>query len=211
MTPENVINSAAKVSVCHVQAPPIPPDTAGLQGTADLYELAEGVFTVATNNHVIPITDADFLVNTVFTFEGIGQISLSKEEIKFCTTNKELDATVIELTDACVKRLQQFGAKFTRVTSASGGDRRQAQYAEGEFCIDRGAIHEIKDNEVYYYLGGALGSNGSPILLWDYRAIGMNKPSGTRIEHRALVPIRHGNRLLASAVFQLAVFRYIVK
>ena len=107
----------AKVSVCHVQAPPIPPDTVGLQGTADLYELAEGVFTVATNNHVIPITDADFLVNTVFTFEGLGPIRLSKEEIKFCTTNKELDATVIELTDAGVKRLQQFGAKFIRVTT----------------------------------------------------------------------------------------------
>ena len=123
--PVNVYESAfaqAKVSVCHVQAPPIPPDTIGLQGTADLYELAEGVFTVATNNRVIPITDADFLVNTVFTFEGIGQIRLSEEEIKFCTTNKELDATVIELTDACVKRLQQFGAKFIRVTTATGGD-----------------------------------------------------------------------------------------
>ena len=50
----------AKVSVCHVQAPPIPPDTVA-PGTADLYELAEGVFTVATNNHVIPITDTNFL------------------------------------------------------------------------------------------------------------------------------------------------------
>ena len=187
-----------------MQAPPIPPDTAVLQGTADLYELAEGVFTIATNNHVIPITDADFLVNTVFTFEGIGPIRLSEEEIKFCTTNKELDATVIELTDACVKRLQQFGAKFIKVTTASGGDK----YPEGEFCIDRAAIQEIKDNEVYYYLGGALGSNGSPILLWDYRAIGMHTQSGTDIEHSALVPIRHVNRLLAIAVFQLAVLRY---
>ena len=55
--PVKVFKSAfaqAKVSFCHVQAPPIPPDTAVLQGTADLYELAEGVFTVATNNHVIP-------------------------------------------------------------------------------------------------------------------------------------------------------------
>ena len=193
-----------KVFVCHVQSPPIPPDTVGLQGTADLYELAEGVFTIATNNHVIPITEADFLVHTVFTFEGIGQIRLSEEEIKFCTTNRELDATVIELTDACVKRLQQFGAKFIRVTSTSGGDKSP----EGEFCIDKGAIQEIKEKEVYYYLGGAFGNNGSPILLWDYRAFGMHKPSGTSIEHRALIPIRHGIRLLAIAVFQLAVLRY---
>ena len=193
-----------KVFVCHVQAPPIPPDTVGLQGTADLYELSEGVFTVVTTNHLIPIADADFLVNTVFEFEGFGQIRLSKEEIKFCTTDKELDATVIELTEAGVKRLEQFGAKFIRVTSASGGDKSP----EGEFCINKGAIQEIKDNEVYYYLGGAFGSIGSPILLWDYRSFGMHKPSGTSIEHRALVPIRHGNRLLVIAVFQLAVLRY---
>ena len=171
----------AKVSVCHVQAPPIPPGTFGLQGTADLYELAEGVFTVATNNHVIPITDTNFLVNTVFTFEGLGQIKLSKKQIKFCTTSKELDATVIELTEAGVKRLQKFGAKFIRVTTSSGGDKSP----EGEFSIDRGAIQKIKENEVYYFLGGALGSNGSPILLWDYKAIGMHKQSGTSIEHKS--------------------------
>ena len=208
VSPDKVNRSAAqaKVSVCHVQAPLIPPDTVA-PGTADLYELAEGVFTVATSNHVIPITDTNFLVNTVFTFEGLVKIKLSEEEIKFSTTNRELDATVIELTDACVKRLQQFGAKFIRVTTASGSNK----YPEGEFCIDRGAIQEIKDNDVYYYLGGALGSNGSPILLWDYKAIGMHKQSGTSIEHRALVPIRNKNRLLAIAVFQLAVLRYTRK
>ena len=192
------------VFVCQVQAPPIPPDTAVLQGTADLYELVEGVFTVTTNNHVIPITDTNFLVNTVFTFEGLGQIKLSEKEIKFCTTNSELDATVIELTEAGVKRLQQFGAKFIRVTTASGGDKSP----EGEFSIDRGAIQKIKENEVYYYLNSALSSNGSPILLWDYKAIEMDKQSGISSEDRALVPIRHGNRLLAIAVFQLAVLRY---
>ena len=192
----------AKVPVCLVHAPLIPPDTVA-PGTADLYELAEEVFTVATNNHVIPITDTNFLVNTVFTFEGLGQIRLSKEEIKFCTTNRELDATVIELTDTCVKRLQQFGAKFIRVTTASGNHKSP----DGEFCIDKRAIQEIKDNDIYYYLCGAFDSNGSPILLWDYKAIGIHTQIGTSIEHRALVPIRP-NRLLAIAVFQLAVLRY---
>ena len=207
--PVKVFKSAfaqAKVSVCHVQTPLIPPDTVAA-GTADLYELTEGVFTVATNNHVIPITDTDFLVNTVFTFEGLGQIKLIEKEIKFCTTNRELDATVIELTEAGVKRLQQFGAKFIRVTTASGGDKSP----EEEFSIDRGVIQKIKENEVYYFLDGSLDSKGSPILLWDYKAIGILKQSGTNIEDRALVPIRHGNRLLTNAVFQLAVLRYIRK
>ena len=52
----------AKVSVCHVQAPPIHPDTAGLQGSAALFELVEGVFTIATNNHVLKDTETDFLI-----------------------------------------------------------------------------------------------------------------------------------------------------
>ena len=78
MTSEKVNGSAAqaKVSLCHVKAPPIPPDTVVLQGTGDLYELAVGVFTIATNNKVIPMNNDDFLVNTVFTFEGLGQIRL---------------------------------------------------------------------------------------------------------------------------------------
>ena len=140
--PENVYKSAlaqAKVSVCHVQAPPIPPDTTELQGSAALYELAAGVFTIATNNHVIPMTNNDFLVNTVFTFEGLGQIRLSKNEIKFCTTNEELDATVVELSEHCVKRLQQLGGKFIRLTTAREGDQiAKAQYPDGEVLFDKG-------------------------------------------------------------------------
>ena len=198
----------AKVSVCHVKAPPISPDIVGLQGTAALYELAEGVFTAATNNHVLPVTDAEFLTRTVFTFEGLGPIRLSKDDIKCCTTSKELDATVIELTEQCVKRLQQLGAKFMSLTTAREGDKiAMAQYPEGEFSFDKGAIYEIKDNELYYYLGGAPGSSGSPILLWTYKAIGMHKQSGSRVEHRALGPVRRGTSLLVIAVFHLTASR----
>ena len=126
------------VSVCHVQAPSIHPATAGLQGSAALYELAEGVFTAATNNRLLPVTDTDFLLRIVFTFEGVGAIRLSRDEIKFCTTNKELDATVIELSEQCVKRLQRLGAKFIRLTTAREGDKiAKAQYSEGEVFFDK--------------------------------------------------------------------------
>ena len=136
--PVKVYNSAfAQANVCHVQAPPIHPDTEGLQGSAALYELAEGVFTIATNNHLIPMTNDDFLVRIVFTFEGVEAIGLSRDEIKFCTTNEELDATVLELTEQCVKRLQQRGAEFIRVTTARKGDQiAKAQYPEGEVFFD---------------------------------------------------------------------------
>ena len=137
----NGSSTQAKVSVCHVQAPPIPPDTAGLQGNAALYELAEGVFTVATKNRVIPVTDTDFLVRIVFKFEGVVAIRLSRDEIKFCTTNEELDATVIELSEQCVKRLQQLGAEFIRLTTAREGDKiAMAQYPEGEVSFDKGDL-----------------------------------------------------------------------
>ena len=153
VTSEKVNGSAAQanVSVCHVQAPPIHPDTVWLQGTAILYELAERVFTVATNNHVIPFTNADFLVNIVFTFESFRQIGLSEADITCCTTSKELDATVIELTEAGMKRFQQFGAKFIRVTSASGGDKiALAQYSEGEFFIDKGVLIRLLTIAVFH-------------------------------------------------------------
>ena len=143
VTSEKVNGSAAqaKVSVCHVQAPPIHTDTTGLQGSAALYELAEGVFTIATNNHMIPMTNDDFLVNTAFTFEGVGPITLSRDEIKFCSTNEELDATVVELSEQCVKRLQQLGAEFIRVTTAREGDKiAKAQYPEGEVSFDKGDL-----------------------------------------------------------------------
>ena len=60
--------------------PSIPPDTVA-PGTANLFELVEGIFTVATNSHLIPITDTYFLVNIVFIFEGLGQIKLREKEI----------------------------------------------------------------------------------------------------------------------------------
>ena len=79
---------------------------------------------------------------------------------------------------------------------------------EGEFCYDKRAIQGFKVRDVIYYVGGALDSTGSPILLWGYRAIGMQTKSlstHSSVEHRALVPICNGNPLLATAVFQFDV------
>ena len=199
----------AKVSVCHVQAPPIPPDTIATQGTAALDELADGVFTAATNNHVLSFTDYDLLVRVVFTFEFFGPIRLNKDDIKCCTTSKELDATVIELTDACVKRLRQLGANFIRLTIARQGDKIAIpQYLESELCFGTGVIPEVTDNELYYYSVDAPASRGSPILLWNFKGIGMHKQGGTCIEHRALGPLRRGINLLDIAVFHLEASRY---
>ena len=109
--------------------------------SAALYELAEGVFTIATNNHVLKDTDTDFLVRIVFKFDGVEVISLSRDDIKFCTSNEELDATVIELSEQCVKRLQQLGAEFIRVTTAREGDKvAMAQFPEAKVSFDKGDL-----------------------------------------------------------------------
>ena len=142
LTLETVKESAApaKVSVFLAQEPPIPPDTGGLQAYAELYELSAGVFTAVTNR-MLPVTDTDFLVHIVFTFESIGQIKLSKDDIKFCTTNKELDATVIELTEQCVKSLRQQEAKFNRlIIACEGGEKAIAQNSDCDFSFDTGAF-----------------------------------------------------------------------
>ena len=140
--PVNVCKLASahqKVSICRLQAPPIPPNAVGLQGTADLYELADGIFSVTTNNRLIPITDTYFLVNIVFTLDGIGQFRLKEEEIKFCSINRELEVTVIELTETGAKRLQQFGANFLQVSTASDRDKNaMAQHMEGGFFSHSG-------------------------------------------------------------------------
>lgn len=192
----------AKVSVCHVQVPPIPPDFVEVQGTAGLYQLTNTVFSAITNNHVLPVTDKEFLSRTVFTFAGLGPIRFSENEIKCCTTSEKLDATIIELTEECVKRLLNGGAKFIRLASARDGNKiAMAQYPEGVLSFDKGVIHEIRDNELYYYLGGAPGSSGSPILLWDFHAIGIHKESANRADHSALGPVRRGTCLSAIAGF----------
>ena len=66
--------------VCRVLTPSILPESVGLQRTANLYELAEGVFTLATNNGVISITHK-ILDKIIFTFEGRGQIQFSKRNL----------------------------------------------------------------------------------------------------------------------------------
>lgn len=209
--PVSVYESAfaqAKVSVCHVQAPPIPPQIIGVQGTAALYELADGIRATITNNHVLPLTDSAFLSRTAFTFERFGRVTFGDADIRICTTDAELDATVIELTDECVKRLQQMGANFIRLATARAGDRiAMAQFPDGVFSFDKGAVHEIKNSEIYYYLGCAPSSSGSPILLWEFTAIGIHKQSATSSEHRALGPVRRGTSLLAIAGFHLKATR----
>ena len=55
-------------------------------------------------------------------FGGIGKIFLKPEDIACVSTNKELDATVIELTEQCVALLKECGFNFLKVTNARLGD-----------------------------------------------------------------------------------------
>lgn len=197
----------AKVSVCYMQVPPIPPQIIGKQGTASLCQLADDVFSAITNNHVLPITNAELISRIVFSFAGLGPVRFSEKDIKCCTTSEKLDATVIELTSECVINLQKRGTKFIRLASARERDQiALAQYPEGALSFDKGIVHEINENELYYYLGDAKDSSGSPILLWDFKAIGIHKECAIHKEN-ALGPLRCGINLLAIAGYHLTASR----
>lgn len=135
----------AEVSVCHMQAPPIPPDNVGLNGLLTLYEerdmLAKGVFIASTKSHMLPDTSPEFLIPMVNHYPDKinGSITMSKDDSKFCTNREELDAIPIELTEQCAKRLQP--PKFISWKKIS-----MTQYRQDEFSFENGAIHEIKDN-----------------------------------------------------------------
>ena len=146
------------------------------QGTTSLYQMANGVFGLMTNNHVMPRIDSQFVCGSTITFKGFGQLVLTPDDIRRVTTSAELDATVIELTERCVSALNQRGAQFLKITSAQFNDQvAMVGYPNGEFSYDNGIIHDINGKILHYYIAGDPGSSGSPILLWDLHAIGLHK------------------------------------
>lgn len=175
----------AKFSVALLRVPPLPPNLNPAQGTISLYEIAKDIFGLITNNHMIPKTDIELICAAYINFEGFGRLILSHNDIVCVTTDKVLDATVIELAEQCVALLKQRGAKFLKIASARLADQvAMVQYPNGVYSFDKGIIHDIRGSVLHYYLGSNFGSSGSPILLWNFqdkqtdftiKAIGLHK------------------------------------
>lgn len=142
---------------------------------ASLYEIARNMYGLITNSHSLPNADVSRVCESEITFQGIGRVVLKPEDVANVTTNEGLDATVIELSDKCVAHLKERGAKFLRVASARLGDQvAMVQYQKGEFAVFKGVVQDLSNGQVHYTVGVDVASVGSPLLLWDMEAVGLN-------------------------------------
>ena len=120
-----------------------------------MYELANGIFGLMTNNHVMPRIDPQFICGSTINFKGFGQLVLTPDDIRCVTTSVELDATVIELTEKCVSVLRQRGAQFLKIGSAQLNNQvAMVQYPNRRFSFDKGIIHDIIGKNLQYYIAG---------------------------------------------------------
>lgn len=156
-----------------------------LLGTAGLYQFYPHLYILMTNHHVLPTIDMRIIQQVKFKFEhaALGQIQLKKEDIEFVVTsppNIEYDATIIELKESFAQSLIDRGAEFLKIKvgEPKQGERiAMLQYPKQVFCHAQGIIESVEEIQINYHLASDLGSSGSPILTWDFEAIGLHRGS----------------------------------
>ena len=179
---------AATFAMGILRATPLNFESSSTQGAIALYEIEKEKCVLITNHHLLPRTDIEFICGSYINFEGLGRLILHPADIESITTNVELDATVIQLSNDMVFHLTQRGAKFLKIDDARIGEEVViVKSPYGFFAIDNGIIHEIKDCTLYYTTKEGFGSSGSPILQKNFQAIGLHRNtdinSGYNIEN----------------------------
>ena len=136
-----------------------------------------------TCNHVLPTNSLNEITQTIFEFEDIEQmkhLSLSQENVKNIWTSLLLDATIIEISTQLSTLFSSYGAIFLKVGKVFPQvEVAVLQYPGGKFSIAYGDVDRIIENDVYYQIGTAAGSSGSPLLDWDCVALAMHKQGDT--------------------------------
>ena len=167
---------AATFAIGILRATPLNFESSSTQGAIALYEIEKDKCVLITNHHLLPRTELDFICGSYINFEGLGRLNLHPADIESVTTNVELDATVIQLSNDMVAHLTQRGAKFLKIDGAQIGEEVViVKSPYGFFSIDKGVIHEIKDSTIYYTTNEGFGSSGSPILQKNFHAIGLHR------------------------------------
>jgi hypothetical protein len=195
------IISTAETSVCILNTPPRG-DFVGIQGSAGLYELKQSLWAIISNNHVVEFTDYKFICGITLTFELHGGFSLKlrAEYIEHVTTSHFLDATIIEITNEFMLKLERLGLNFLKVKPAEVKQKvALISYPKGEFSIDKGVIETVEGFTLKYYMAGDFGSSGAPIMTWDFFAVGIHKWRG----RDSLGEIRVGTSLLEITEFHI--------
>ena len=151
------------------------------QGTCTFYKVAQNEttrFLIMTCNHVMPTNSLNEIIKAILEFEDIPQLtsfSLVKEQVKYVWTSKLYDTTIVEILPEQAELLTTKGIKFLEVGKAElHVEIAIPQYPLGIFSIAYGDIEGLGDNEVFYRMGTASGSSGSPLLTCDCVALAMH-------------------------------------
>ena len=156
----------------------------GDQGTGSLYEVIDKFnksrFLIMTCNHVLPSNSINEIIEATLEFEYIADMKsflLKKEDLKHIWTNKLLDATIIEISSERANLFKSYGALFLKISKNifSNFEFGMLQYPKGIFSISYGNIESVQGYNVFYQVGTAPGSSGSPLLDPNCNAIAMHK------------------------------------
>ena len=153
------------------------------QGTGAFYDIVDHNdghrFLFMTCNHVLPTNSFDEASQATLEFEEIENmksIKLDTKHIQYIWTRKLFDATIIEISEELAKLFQSYGAIFLKVgpvTAKTGF--AMLQYPCGKFGIAHGEIDTVSGCDVFYQIGTAPGSSGSPLLDWNCIALAMHR------------------------------------
>lgn len=175
------IRRSAGKSVCKITT------SEGNIGTGALYQVSGALysntnrFLILTCNHVLPIISNSELTHVNLQFKDIQEmasINLDKQQVLFAWTTKILDATVIEISVEMARMFLSKGAQFLKVgtlhESLPNIKIVMLQYPSGKYSIAHGDIENIEGSNVFYRIGTAPGSSGSPLLSLDGKALAMH-------------------------------------
>ena len=180
----NAVFYSVRKSVCKVK--PVHKD----QGTGEVVD-RNGIdrFIFMTCNHVLPTNSLNEIAQAILEFEDIQQLrsfSFNKTDVKYIWTTKIYDATIIEISPHVATLYKHYGVNFLKVGQLTGGNKVAIlQYPNGQFGIAHGNIDNINGNDVFYQIGTAPGSSGSPLLNWDCTALAMHK-AGERVNKSSI-------------------------
>ena len=191
------ICSFGEASVCMLNAA-TEGDGLRFQGSAGFYELKQNLWAIISNNHVVQFTDNEFICGITLTFDlhgGFG-VKMRAEYVEHVTTSPNLDATIIEITEEFMLKLKKLGVNFLKVKRAEANQQvALISCSNGAFSFDKGVIESVERFTLSYYMASGNGSSGSPILTWDFFAVGIHKGRGEHSGIMALGVIRYGTTL----------------
>ena len=134
------------------------------------YLKEEFLFLLVTNNHVLPDISMQSLANVACQFPSQQDIWLSAQNVDFAWTEKDLDVTIIGLTDPLVAQLQT-SAHFLHVGTPVVGQQVAiiGHPGGGEAALEYGPIHHIVGSTRFWAgYKGKPGTSGSPVVLADF-------------------------------------------